>query len=142
MKGTYGYLRYYLYGELGDAGSNNQSIFVQDSWQVRRGLTLQLGLRSEREFIPSFTVADNIPSQAITFGFGSKLAPRLGAAWDVRGDGKWKISGSFGLFYDAMKYALPQGSFGGALYKFWFYAVDNPDPSFYISKIPRASNGT
>lgn len=142
MKGTYGYLRYYLYGEAGAASSDNQSIFVQDAWQVRRGLTLQLGLRTEHEFVPSFAIANNIPSHAITFGFGQKLAPRLGAAWDVLGNGKLKVAGSFGLFYDLMKYALPQGSFGGALYKMWFYPLDNADPSFYLPKIPRASDGT
>ncbi len=141
MKGTYGYLRYYLYGEEGGASSDNQSLFVQDSWQVHRRVTVNAGLRTEREFVPSFQTGTNIPSKAITFGFGQKLAPRVGAAWDVKGDGKWKIAGSFGLFYDLMKYALPQGSFGGAIYQMWFYPLDNPDPNFYIPKIPRTSAG-
>jgi hypothetical protein len=34
-----------------------------------------------------------------------------------------KIAGSFGLFYDLMKYALPQGSFGGAKWKDYYYAL-------------------
>jgi hypothetical protein len=83
----------------------------------------------------------SVPSQPITFGFGSKLAPRIGAAYDVKGDGKWRIAGSFGLFYDLMKYALPQGSFGGAIYQMWYYPVDNPDPSYYIPLIPKNSAG-
>ncbi len=141
MKGTYGYLRYYLYGESGAASSDNQSLFIQDAWQIHKRLTLQLGLRTEREYVPSFQVGDNIPSKAIEFGFSQKLAPRLGLAYDVKGDGKWRIAGSFGLFYDLMKYALPQGSFGGALYKMWFYPLDNADPSFYLPKIPRGSAG-
>ncbi len=141
MKGAYGYLRYYLYGESGAASSDNQSLFVQDAWQINRRLTLQLGLRTEREFVPSFQVGDNIPSQAITFGFGQKLAPRIGVAYDVKGDGKWRLAGSFGLFYDLMKYSLPQGSFGGAIYKMWFYPLDNPDPASYLPKIPRGSQG-
>jgi hypothetical protein len=141
MRGTYGYLRHYLYGESGAASSNNQSLFFQDSWQVHKRLTFQLGLRTEREFLPSFAVGNNIPSRAIEFGFGQKLAPRLGFAYDVKGDGRWKVAGSFGLFYDLMKYALPQGSFGGAIYQMWYYPVDNPDPSFYLSKIQRDSAG-
>ena len=136
MKGTYGYLRYYLYGESGAGSSDNQSMFVQDAWQIHKRLTLQLGLRTEREFVPSFQVGNNIPSKAIEFGFGQKLAPRIGVAYDVKGDGKWRLAGSFGLFYDMMKYALPQGSFGGAIYKMWFYPLDNPDPSFYLPQDP------
>jgi hypothetical protein len=142
MRGTYGYIRHYLYGEVGEASSDNQSLFIQDAWQVNRRLTLQLGLRTEREFLPSFAVGNNIPSRAIEFGFGSKLAPRLGAAMDVLGDGKWKLAGSFGLFYDLMKYSMPQGSFGGAIYQFWFYPMNNPDPNFYLSKLQKASDGT
>ncbi|MFB3829689.1 MAG: carboxypeptidase regulatory-like domain-containing protein [Bryobacteraceae bacterium] len=141
MKGTYGYLRHYLYGEMGGASSDNQSLFVQDSWQLHRRVTLNAGLRTEREFVPSFATGKNIPSRAIEFGFGQKLAPRIGVAWDVKGDGKLKLAGSFGLFYDLMKYALPQGSFGGAIYQMWFYPLDNPDPSFYLSKIQRTSDG-
>ena len=49
----------------------------------------------------------------IEFGFGDKIAPRLGFAYDVKGDGKWKAYGSFGWFYDVMKLALPISSFGG-----------------------------
>jgi len=141
MRGTYGYLRYYLYGTSGEASSDNHALFVQDSWQIRRNLTLQLGLRTEREFVPSFLVGNNVASHAIEFGFDQKLAPRIGVAWDVKGDGKWKVAGSFGLFYDLMKYALPQGSFGGAKYQMWFYPLDNPDPSYYLDKIPRDANG-
>ena len=141
MKGDYGYLRYRTYQVSGNVSSNNHALFFQDSWQVRKGLTILAGIRTEREYIPSFAVGNNIPSKAIEFGFGSKLAPRLGVAWDVKGDGKWKIAGSFGLFYDMMKYAMPQGSFGGAKWKDYFYALDNPDPSFYFPHIPRDSAG-
>jgi hypothetical protein len=141
MKGAYGYLRYRYYGTTGNVSSSNQSLFVQDSWQVRKGLTVLLGLRTEREYVPSFAVGDNIPSKAITFGFGQKLAPRIGFAWDVKGDGKWKVAGSIGQFYDLMKYAMPQGSFGGQKWKDYFYPLDNANPAAYLPMIPRDSSG-
>ena len=141
LKGNYGYLRYRTYNVSGDVSSSNQSLFFQDNWQIGRRLTLLLGLRTEREYIPSFSVANNIPSKAIEFGFGQKLAPRLGFAWDVAGNSQWKVSGSFGLFYDLMKYALPQGSFGGAKWKDYYYALDQPVPSYYFPLIPRDSEG-
>lgn len=141
MTGKYGYLRYRTYQVSGNVSSDNQSLFFQDQWQVNKRLTLLLGLRTEREFLPSFAVGNNIASRAIEFGFGQKLAPRLGAAWDVKGDGKWKIAGSFGLFYDLMKYAMPQGSFGGARWKDYYYPLDDPNPPSYFSTIPRDSAG-
>jgi hypothetical protein len=141
MKGNYGYLRYRTYNVTGDVSSTNQSLFIQDNWQVGKRLTLLLGLRTEREFVPSFSVANGTPSKAIEFGFGQKLAPRLGFAWDVAGNSQWKVSGSFGLFYDLMKYALPQGSFGGAKWKDYYYALDKADPSYYFPLIPRDSAG-
>lgn len=143
VSGQYGYLRYYLYGETGATSSDNQSIFWQDAWQLNKRLTLQLGLRTEREYVPAFEdyINNTGQSQPIKFGFGKKLAPRLGVAYDVKGDGKWRLAGSFGLFYDMMKYSMPQGSFGGAVYKMWFYPLDNPDPSTYLPLIPRGAGG-
>ena len=41
---------------------------------------------------------------AMSFGWGDKIAPRLGAAYDVRGDGRFKIYGSWGRYYDWTKY--------------------------------------
>jgi hypothetical protein len=51
------------------------------------------------------------------------------------------VSGSFGFFYDLMKYALPQGSFGGAKWKDYYYALDQAVPSYYFGLIPRDDQG-
>ena len=141
MTGAYGYLLYFVNGVSARDSSNNQSLFVQDSWRIHRRVTLHLGLRAEREFLPSFRAGRGVPSRPIEFGFGQKLAPRAGVAWDVKGDGRWRVAAAFGLFYDMMKYALPQGSFGGALYQMWFYPLDNPDPGYYLPKITRTADG-
>ncbi|MBI3470466.1 MAG: hypothetical protein HY013_03810, partial [Candidatus Solibacter usitatus] len=99
----------------------------QDNWQVTRRLTLNLGLRTEREFLPSFRTDSGIKSRAIEFGFSDKMAPRLGFALDVTGTGKFKISGFWGMFYDMMKYEMPRGSFGGDQWKDYVHALDDPD---------------
>jgi hypothetical protein len=36
----------------------------------------------------------------------------VGFAYDVKGDSKWKVYGSWGMFYDIFKLELPRGSFG------------------------------
>ena len=42
----------------------------------------------------------------------TRLLRAWGAAYDWLGNGKVKLYGSFGYFYDMMKYQLPRGSFG------------------------------
>lgn len=112
--GNLGTARLQRFGTVGEASSKNQSIFVQDSWQVMRRLTLNLGIRFESEVVPNFGTTG---SEAIKFGWGDKLAPRLGFAFDLTGDGKTKIFGSYGWFYDRFKYELPRGSFGGDFFR-------------------------
>ena len=97
----------------GDIANTNVGLFIQDAWSVNSRLTLNLGLRTENESVPSYTTSDGIAPVAIEWGFGQKLAPRLGFAYDLAGDGKTKLYGNWGIYYDIFKLELPQGSFGG-----------------------------
>lgn len=102
---------------VGEASSASQSFFGQDSWQIGNRLTLNLGLRTEIEDVPSFQEGN----PGIKFGLGDKLAPRLGFAFDPLGNGRTKIFGNYGWFYDRFKYQLPRGSFGGDFFRRdWF----------------------
>lgn len=103
----------------GSAGSNNQALYIQDSWQPINRLTLNIGVRTEREESPSFTAG----APGISFGFGDKIAPRLGFAFDLLGDGKTKIFGSYGKFFDRFKYELPRGSFGGNFFRNDYFEI-------------------
>lgn len=103
------------FSTLGQAESTNQGLFAQDSWQIGRRLTLNLGLRIESEVVPSF--GEEGVTQAIEFGWGDKVSPRLGVAYDLTGDGKTKIFANYGWFYDRFKYELPRGSFGGDFFR-------------------------
>ena len=83
----------------GKIHSNNVGFFLQDAWTISNRLTLNLGLRSDAETIPSYRPEN--PS--LEFGIGDKIAPRVGFAYDVKGDGQWKAYGSWGLFYDIIE---------------------------------------
>ena len=125
VPGTYGYFRLLNISTLGETSSRNNALFVQDTWQIGPKLTLNLGLRSEQEKIPNF--GDAGPQTAIEFPWSEKLAPRLGFTYDPLGDAKWKIYGSWGLYYDVMKYELPRGSFGGDRWVDYYYTWNNPN---------------
>ena len=79
----------------GRATVNNVGLFLQDEWALGSRLTLHAGLRTENEHVPSLSNDPSIPRTAIHFGFGDKLAPRLGLAWDATGDRKTKVFGSW-----------------------------------------------
>jgi hypothetical protein len=125
VQGTYGYFRLLNISTLGEVSSRNEAIFIQDTWKATPRLTLNLGLRMEHERVPNF--GERGVKSPIEFGYGEKLAPRLGATYDLMGDGRWKLYGSYGRYFDVMKYELPRGSFGGDKWVDYFFAWNSPD---------------
>ena len=125
QRGTYGYWRAFDLWTKGQVNSDNQAIFVQDTWSVNR-LTLNLGLRTEREELTPYTNT-GVTAQKIKFGFGDKLAPRLGVAWDVKGDSSWKVYVNAGMFYDMLKHGQARDGFGGGAFKISYYTLDTYD---------------
>jgi hypothetical protein len=125
--GTYGYYEVNDRRITNKAGADIHSLFVQDEWQVGNRLTLNLGVRTEDEKVPSFR--PEYLETAIHFDMAEKLAPRLGAAYDVWGDGRLKVFGSWGLYYDWTKYNLPRGSFGAETWCIYYRALDTLDLS-------------
>ena len=144
VRGQYGY---YTWEDgvkiFGDVSGRNQGLYFQDSWRIHKNVVLNIGLRTESEFLPPYRKeqAGVKIGNPISFGWGQKLAPRLGFAWDVKGDGTWKVFGNYGSFYDVMKYNVARGSFGGEVWYTNVYRLDNPNV-FALSKSTPAAGGT
>jgi hypothetical protein len=121
IRGTYGYYNVVRFVTIGDIESNNVGLFVQDAWTLNRKLTLNLGIRTESEDVPSYREQN----PGVHFGFGDKIAPRAGFAYDVRGDSQWKLYGSWGVFYDLMKLTIGRVMFGGDNWVNYYYTLDD-----------------
>ena len=73
-----------------DTTQHYGDFFVQDTWKVNRYLTINPGVRYERQMLKG-TLAD--------LTLGNNWAPRIGATYDPTGHGTMKVYGNWGRFY-------------------------------------------
>jgi hypothetical protein len=105
------------------ASDYNHALYVQDSWNVGHGLSLDVGLRIEKETLPA---PGGVKISSIAFPWSDKIEPRVGAAWDPTGRGKMKIYGAYDVVNDVMKLLLAQTSWGAQAFEWCAYAL-GPD---------------
>lgn len=114
------------YGYVYDTRSDRWSLYLQDSWTIASRLTINAGLRTEKEYIPNYyndPLFRNI--KPIDFRFDDKLAPRVGFVYDLDGGARVKIFGSYGLYYDVMKLYMAGTLFGGYKMKQAYFALES-----------------
>ncbi|MCU1259564.1 MAG: TonB-dependent receptor, plug [Bryobacterales bacterium] len=111
-----------------------QALYFQDSWNVGHGLTLNVGLRLDEERQPPY---DPKRFPTVEFGWGQKIAPRIGGAYDVLHNGKVKLYASYGKFYDIMKMGLARGSFGSDYWHNCVYAIDDTNYAAITPSYPQ-----
>src|SRR5205807_1124585 len=135
-QGRYGY--FVVGTNVTNTGSDQQSaqaFYLQDSWRVGKYLTLNLGIRLDQETQPPF---DPTRFPTVDFGWGDKIAPRIGGAYDLLHNGKIKIYGSYGKYFDIMKMNLARGSFGS---DYWHQCVYTLDFTDYTTITPMLATG-
>ena len=77
--------------------------YLQDNWRVNENFTLNLGLRYDVDFKPeTLNVVNNAPPwdfETAVLSDNNNFAPRLGIAWDPRGDGRQVVRAGYGIFH-------------------------------------------
>jgi hypothetical protein len=81
---------------VAEARTYEPGFFLQDSWRIAPGLTVNLGLRWDQEDMRDSTGQTVLKTT-------SEWQPRLGIVWDPTGSGKMKVYASAGRFY----YSVP-----------------------------------
>jgi hypothetical protein len=71
------------------------TVYLQDKWTVANNLTLDLGVRWDRQ-----QIFDTDGNQRIDLK--KDFAPRVGFIWDPTGTHKGRVYGSFGRFYEEL----------------------------------------
>jgi outer membrane receptor protein involved in Fe transport len=132
-----------------DTTNTNLGAYIQDSWQVRPNVTINAGLRWEQQtggvadFLKGTTdpgTGEIVPDSAFTIK--NMLAPRIGVIYDPTQEGRSKIFGHWGRFYESMPMDINVRAFGGEIINFSLIA-----PSVSLSNplqtiCPEAGNAT
>jgi len=134
-------------------------IYVQDDWKVKPRFTLNMGIRYDSMGHLFSIISPKLT--LLTLGSGSSrqeqiadavagaapngrtevldhtvwgLTPRIGFAWDLRGDGKTALRGGFGMFSDQPPYLHITDATSGNLPYFYSPFINvrqgNPTPDF------------
>jgi hypothetical protein len=89
-----------------EENGRDHSVFAQDQWTLRRRLTLNLGVRyndtltslPEVHLAPGPFVGERVLPAVKNHPHWQNLNPRVGAAFDLRGDGKTAVKVSLGRY--------------------------------------------
>lgn len=76
-----------------DTASESFGVFLQDSWTFTKGLTANLGVRWDSQFLKNHD-GDTVIALA------DQWAPRIGLIWDPTTDGGAKVFANLALFYE------------------------------------------
>ncbi len=96
---------------FGETPIKAYSAYLQDNWRLSPRLTINAGLRWEREQIANWKGEDIID-------LNNQWAPRAGIVWDFLGDGTSKAFASYGRFYYRYPTDLNARAFGRSDFSF------------------------
>ncbi len=106
--------------------NNTYGAFFKDDWVVSPKLTLNLWFRYDIELGTVNTDLQNPIEPGEKRGDYNHLAPRLGFAYDLRGDGRTVLRGGWGRNFDKVLLNISSNERRSLLFQFTSYSVLNP----------------
>ena len=118
------------FGTVGRPWSDEHAVFVEDRFKPSAHLTLELGLRAEayrgrvRE-----TPGDQ---HELDFGLDELIAPRLGVVWDFARNGRSRLFGRIGRYYESLPLQTSLIAFGptSEVFRTFAYPADGSLPTY------------
>jgi len=93
-----------IFNLSGGTNYKTNSVYANDTWRLSPRWTLNVGLRYDKN--------DGADGSGVVVADDSRISPRLGASWDVNGDGNWVLNASAARYVTAV--ANTVASQGGA----------------------------
>ncbi len=122
-------------------GAKQFALYAQDDWKITPRITLNLGVRYDVDFgfVDNAHATENRTFQALKIigsPFARKvveddknnLSPRIGIAWDARGDGRSVVRGGYGVYFDQSFLNVP------------LFAVQQANPEIYATFLNDGAN--
>ena len=122
-------------------GAKQFSWYVQDDWKVGPRLTLNLGLRYDTDFgfldsshqrknraFNLFRIIGHPLGSRVVEDDRNNFSPRVGFAWDLKGNGRSVLRGGYGIYYDQSFLDVP------------LHAIQQANPEIYALTINAAPN--
>jgi hypothetical protein len=108
------------YDQNSSGTTDETALFLQDSLKFGERVTLNLGVRFDSSHSTGVASA-NFDNRELDFGFGDMIAPRIGAVVDVAGNGRSKLYGHWGRFYESVPLDINVRAFGQEQFNFYYF---------------------
>jgi hypothetical protein len=109
-----------IYSTISNAFAGQDAQYLEDRWQVNKDVLVTLGVRRE-----GFYNANQDGTKYIEMK--NQIAPRANVAWDVNGDGTFKVFGSVGRYTVQIPTLVALRGANGSVYTTQYFAYSGTD---------------